>query len=118
MMVKGHKSLYFSQVCCWHGTCNKSQTTEVSFVTLKTETSLTGLLCHRYCLRANDSLTNDISIAITNKTTMEGGKIPVIINEVHNTKKYIKFQLARACLTILLVKLCYMLTKADRRQRL
>jgi len=68
MMVKGQKCLHFSKVCCWHGTCTKSQTTEVSFVTLKTETSLTGLFSQnlRYCLWANDGSANDISIARTN----------------------------------------------------
>ena len=40
------------------------------------------------------------------------------INEVHNSKKYTHFQFTRACLTILLVKLRYMLKKADCRQRL
>jgi len=79
MTVKGQKNLYFSKVCCWHGTCTNSQTTEVSFVTLKTETSLTGLFSQnlRYCLGANDSSANDISIVTTNKTTR--GKIIFVL---------------------------------------
>jgi len=86
MMVKGQKCLYFSKVCCWHGTCTKSQTIEVSFVTLKTETRLTALLSQnlRYCLRANDSSVNDISIVTTNKITRgKKKKISGTINEFH-----------------------------------
>lgn len=80
VMVKGQECLHFSKVCYWHGTCTRSQTTEVSFVTLKNETSLTGLSSQylRYCPWANRRTASDVSIATTNKIT-RGKKKKVLL---------------------------------------
>jgi len=86
-MVKGQKCLHFSKVCCWHETCTKSQTTEVSFVTLKAETSLTGLFVQPVfqVLPMGKWQFRKWHLHCQNQQNNKGQKkkFPITINEVH-----------------------------------